>query len=117
MSFALCSLQARSPLVTMDCQLLVKELTLIQAVTVMLPGRRVEEFTGRIVHASSKIKEGALINSGGRVLNVVGLGRNLPAARARAYEAAAAIRFDGAFYRGDIAWRGMEALGEPMPSR
>lgn len=29
-------------------------------VTVMLPGRRVEEFTGKIVHASSKIKEGAL---------------------------------------------------------
>lgn len=51
---------------------------------------------------------GQLTSSGGRVLNVVGTGADLPAARARAYEAAAQIRMRGAWYRRDIA-------AEPAP--
>ncbi len=67
-----------------------------------------------VFHAGTALRESELVNKGGRVLNVVGLGDDLPAARDRAYEAAAAIQFDGAFYRRDIAWRGMEALGRPL---
>jgi phosphoribosylamine--glycine ligase len=46
---------------------------------------------------------GRLTANGGRVLNVVGTGDDLAAARARAYDAAALIRMRGSFYRGDIA--------------
>jgi phosphoribosylamine---glycine ligase len=70
-----------------------------------------------LFHAGTRREEGSLINSGGRVLNVVGLGETLPRARRRAYEAVGRIRFDGAFHRGDIAWRGLEAIGEPLPPR
>jgi phosphoribosylamine--glycine ligase len=37
------------------------------------------------------------------VLSVTALGPTMPAARQRAYTAAAAVRFDGAHYRKDIA--------------
>jgi phosphoribosylamine--glycine ligase len=46
---------------------------------------------------------GRLTAAGGRVLNIVGTGADLAAARARAYEAAALIRMRGGWYRGDIA--------------
>jgi phosphoribosylamine--glycine ligase len=46
---------------------------------------------------------GRLTANGGRVLNVVGTGSDLAAARARAYEAAALIRMRGGWYRADIA--------------
>jgi phosphoribosylamine--glycine ligase len=47
--------------------------------------------------------------AGGRVLGVTALERDLAAARARAYEAAAAIHFEGAHYRRDIAVKGLPA--------
>jgi phosphoribosylaminoimidazole synthetase len=43
--------------------------------------------------------------TGGRVLSVTGLGRDLGEARARAYARVAGIRFDGIHVRGDIGWR------------
>ena len=51
---------------------------------------------------------GRLTSSGGRVLNVVGTGSDLAAARATAYEAANHIRMRGGWYRKDIA-------AEPAP--
>jgi phosphoribosylamine--glycine ligase len=45
------------------------------------------------------------------VLGVVGTGRDLPAALERAYAAIGRIEFMGASWRGDIAWRGLRALG------
>jgi phosphoribosylamine--glycine ligase len=56
-----------------------------------------------VFHAGTARREGRVVTSGGRVLTVSALGSDLRAARARAYEAARAIRFDGATYRGDIA--------------
>ncbi|HXW87372.1 MAG TPA: phosphoribosylamine--glycine ligase [Streptosporangiaceae bacterium] len=57
-----------------------------------------------VLHAGTA-RDGAagLIASGGRVLNVVGAGDDLAAARARAYEAAALITMPGGWYRTDIA--------------
>lgn len=46
---------------------------------------------------------GAPVVSGGRVLAVTALGKSLEAAASRAYEGAARVRFDGAYYRRDIA--------------
>ena len=49
--------------------------------------------------------DGQLTTAGGRVLNVVGTGPDLGAARAVAYEAAARIGIRGGWYRRDIAAR------------
>ena len=46
---------------------------------------------------------GRLVSAGGRVLNVVGTGPDLAAARDVAYQAAGAIRMRGGWYRHDIA--------------
>jgi phosphoribosylamine--glycine ligase len=55
-----------------------------------------------------------LTSRGGRVLNVVGTGDDLAAARAAAYAAAGKIRMRGAWWRRDIAERA--ALGVPAPA-
>jgi phosphoribosylamine--glycine ligase len=57
-----------------------------------------------VLHAgTSRDGEGNLVAAGGRVLSVVGEGPDLTAARERAYEGVARIRFDGAQHRTDIA--------------
>jgi len=57
-----------------------------------------------IIHAGTAIDpQGNLISAGGRILTVVGLGEDIEAARARAYESIAAIQLEGSFYRHDIA--------------
>lgn len=49
------------------------------------------------------VKKGdSLITSGGRVLNVIGLGDTLPTAREKAYQAINHISFDGMYFRKDI---------------
>ncbi len=63
-----------------------------------------------VFHAGTAAKDRRLVTNGGRVLNVVGVGDDLPAALRRVYEAASVIEFEGAFYRRDIAWRGMQAI-------
>lgn len=57
----------------------------------------------RVFHAGTTLKNGQIVTSGGRVLNVVGLGQSLPEARTRAYEAIKQISFQGIHYRRDIA--------------
>jgi phosphoribosylamine--glycine ligase len=47
------------------------------------------------------------------VLNVVGTGPDLPAARAVAYEAAGRIRMRGGWFRGDIAAEAARAAPSP----
>lgn len=59
-----------------------------------------------IFHAGTRLAEdGALRTAGGRVLNVVHLGQNIGAACAGAYQDLRRIRFDGMYFRRDIAWR------------
>ena len=55
-----------------------------------------------VFQAGTAHRDGALVTSGGRILNVTGLGDDLEQARALAYEGAAAISFAGARYRRDI---------------
>jgi phosphoribosylamine--glycine ligase len=47
--------------------------------------------------------DGVLRANGGRVLNVIGTGGNIEAARSAAYKAAGEIQFRGGWYRSDIA--------------
>jgi len=56
-----------------------------------------------VFHAGTAIKDERLVTNGGRVLGVTAMGRTIADAKARAYEAADKIKFDGAYYRRDIA--------------
>jgi phosphoribosylamine---glycine ligase len=59
-----------------------------------------------ILHAGTAEPEtGRLVSAGGRVLNAVGTGPDLPQARDAAYRAAARITMRGGWYRRDIADR------------
>jgi len=60
---------------------------------------------------------GQLISAGGRVLNVVGTGPDLAAARDTAYRAAAAITMRGGWYRHDIAKAAAQGLPSPPASQ
>ena len=61
----------------------------------------------QITHAGTRRTPDGLVASGGRVLNVTGLGPDLPTARTRAYDAVRAVDWSGAVYRQDIGWRAM----------
>ena len=58
-------------------------------------------------HAGTRLQEGALLTSGGRVLCVTALGETLAAARDTAYSTLEKIQFDGSQYRKDIGWRAL----------
>jgi phosphoribosylamine---glycine ligase len=69
-----------------------------------IEGIEAAEAEGALVfHAGTASRDGRLVTSGGRILNVTGLGATLEEARARAYDAAERISFPGARYRRDIA--------------
>ncbi len=70
----------------------------------------------KVFHAGTTLRSDAapgrdarIVTDGGRVLNVTALGETLAEAQARAYEAARAIKFPGAWYRRDIAGRAPRA--------
>jgi phosphoribosylamine--glycine ligase len=56
-----------------------------------------------VFHAGTALHEGRLVTNGGRILNVVGLGATVAAARTAAYDAAGRIDFAGMHLRTDIA--------------
>ncbi|RUS46543.1 phosphoribosylamine--glycine ligase [Cohnella sp. AR92] len=56
-----------------------------------------------VFHAGTAEKDGEIVTSGGRVLGVVGRGTGIAEARAKAYEAANRIQFEGKQNRTDIA--------------
>jgi phosphoribosylamine---glycine ligase len=59
-----------------------------------------------LFHASTTLgPDGSARTGGGRCFTAVGLGASWPEARDRAYSMAAAVRFDGAWYRPDIGAR------------
>ncbi len=55
-----------------------------------------------VFQAGTARRDRELVTSGGRILNVTGVGDDLEQARALGYEGAAAITFAGSRYRGDI---------------
>jgi len=61
----------------------------------------------KVFHAGTKRVKGELLTSGGRVLNVCALGRDLREAQQKANAACEKIHFDGAYFRRDIGHRVM----------
>jgi phosphoribosylamine---glycine ligase len=60
-----------------------------------------------IFHAGTKRAGDRLLADGGRVLNVVALGKDVAAARAKAYAAIDRIQWPEGFCRRDIGWRAL----------
>jgi phosphoribosylamine--glycine ligase len=56
-----------------------------------------------VFHAGTKKQNGDIVTNGGRVLGVTALGDTIADAKARAYEAVGKIKFEGAYWRKDIA--------------
>jgi phosphoribosylamine---glycine ligase len=56
-----------------------------------------------VFHAGTARRDGKVVTAGGRVLAVSAVGKDLAAARERAYEACAIIGFEGKHHRSDIA--------------
>ncbi len=66
-----------------------------------------------VFHAGTRRENGRILTSGGRVLAVTALGATVAAARDRAYEAVARVRFEGCQFRRDIA---LTAVGAKVES-
>ena len=61
----------------------------------------------QVFHSGTAVKDGRVVTSGGRVLGVTAVGEGLEQALARAYQALGEIRFEGMYYRRDIAHRAL----------
>jgi phosphoribosylamine--glycine ligase len=77
-----------------------------------ITGVEAAEETGAVVfHAGTAMRDGQLVTSGGRILNVTGIGDTLEEARSRAYDACERISFPGARFRRDIAGKAVNVAG------
>jgi phosphoribosylamine--glycine ligase len=63
-----------------------------------------------IFHAGTRRDGDRLVTDGGRVLAVTAVGADFREAAVRSREGAAAIEFEGAFFRPDIGWREAERI-------
>jgi phosphoribosylamine---glycine ligase len=70
-----------------------------------IPADTVDQLT---FHAGTKLQDGHLVTSGGRVMCVVGLSDTVRGAQQKAYDAIAQIQFDGMQYRKDIGYRAIK---------
>jgi phosphoribosylamine--glycine ligase len=74
-----------------------------------IAGVEAAESTGATVfHAGTRMSDGQLVTSGGRVLGVTASGPALPEAINRAYDAVGRICFDRMHYRRDIGRKGLK---------
>lgn len=60
-----------------------------------------------VFHGTTTTSNANVVTNGGRVLTVVGLGKDLAQARVHAYERVEKISFTGVQYRRDIGWRSL----------
>lgn len=66
-----------------------------------------EDSKNMVFHAGTATKDGDVIATGGRVLNVTARGASLQEARDRAYDMIDTIDWPGGFFRRDIGWRAL----------
>ncbi|MBR7651107.1 phosphoribosylamine--glycine ligase [Brucella oryzae] len=70
---------------------------------------KLEDIDGvKVFHAGTAERDGNIIASGGRVLNITAIAETVAEAQARAYEAVKFIDWSEGFYRSDIGWRAVE---------
>jgi phosphoribosylamine--glycine ligase len=60
-----------------------------------------------IFHAGTAIKDGKTVTSGGRVLNITAIGKDIKSAVEKVYKYVDRVRFDGVYYRKDIGKRAL----------
>jgi phosphoribosylamine---glycine ligase len=72
-----------------------------------------EENGAMVFHAGTRMSDGELRSSGGRVLNVTAMGDTVAEARDNAYDAVDRIDWPGGFCRRDIGWRAVARQGMP----
>ena len=70
----------------------------------------------KVFHAGTALADGALVASGGRVLNVTSLGGSVVEAQSKAYAAVDALSFPSGFCRRDIGWREIARAGNTGPT-
>jgi phosphoribosylamine--glycine ligase len=70
----------------------------------------------KVFHSGTKLVDGQVVTSGGRVLAVTALGNNIAAAKLQAYTAVKCIRWPGAWCRKDISDKALLPL-KPEPKR
>ncbi|MBQ9634195.1 MAG: phosphoribosylamine--glycine ligase [Schwartzia sp.] len=76
-----------------------------------IQGIKDAEAAGTLVfHAGTAEKDGWIVTAGGRVLNVVGVAKDIRTAVDKAYAGVEKISFEGVHYRKDIAHRALERL-------
>ena len=66
-----------------------------------------EDSSNMVFHAGTSKKDGQIIATGGRVLNVTARGATLQEARDRAYAMVDGIDWTEGFCRRDIGWRAL----------
>ncbi len=66
----------------------------------------------KVFHAGTRVRDGEVVTSGGRVLCVTSLADSVESARQRAYRAVDRIGWEGAFHRRDIGWRALAREGQ-----
>lgn len=59
-------------------------------------------------HAGTALRDGRIVTAGGRVVGISALGDDIQEARDKVYQAMERLRFQGMYYRRDIAWRALE---------
>ena len=69
---------------------------------------RIDDPDVKVFHAGTRLRSGAVVTAGGRVLCVVARGASATEAQRRAYAAVAKITWDGAFFRKDIGYRAVQ---------
>jgi phosphoribosylamine--glycine ligase len=62
----------------------------------------------KVFHAGTALKDGQLVATGGRVLNVTAMGSTVSVAKDRAYAALDRVEWDNGFCRRDIGWQAVE---------
>jgi phosphoribosylamine--glycine ligase len=64
-----------------------------------------------VFHAGTALKDNHLVTSGGRVLGVTALGKDIEEAIGTAYNAASLIKWEGVYYRNDIGQKALKRNG------
>jgi phosphoribosylamine---glycine ligase len=67
----------------------------------------------KVFHAGTKLSNGKVYTTGGRVLCATALGDTVADAQRLAYEAVSGISWDGEFHRSDIGWRAIAREKKP----
>jgi phosphoribosylamine--glycine ligase len=65
-----------------------------------------------VFHAGTAFKDEQMVTNGGRVLGVTGLGKDIPKAIQRTYQAVKKISWNGVHYRRDIGRKALQRSTE-----